>query len=169
MRAEVLLLLVVGCGGPRVEEAVVDLMAFEVVSGQSDDPFRAFDDGGCANPSTGFELFGGEPSFGIDAVDCAYVTVAQPTLTSIAEGDPLRFRLWHFELTAPGASSATVALALDGRVVHELYLPIPGPSGLDVPRFSAPFEVAAGAPLHFHVRNHGSNSYSLLEITVGGE
>lgn len=139
------------------------------MSGGASDPFSATNiDPTCDLASTGYELFGGEPSFGIDTERCGYVTVEQPARTNIEAGDLLHYRLWHFELRAAEPATARIAFALDRRTVHELELAIPGPSGLDAPYFEAPFDVSEGAPVHFHLQNHGSNSYALLELTVGG-
>lgn len=164
-----MLLMLAACG-PREEVSLIDLEAFEIVSGASDDPYRDhFTDQTCEPVATGFELFGGEASYGIDSDRCMYVTIAQPAATHVDEGDLLHVRMWHFELEAAAPATATVALALDGTTVWERFLEIPGPSGLDVPYFDAPTDVPEGATVAFHVRNHGRNSYSLLEITVGGE
>lgn len=160
----------VACGA-RDPEPLVDLEAFTVVSHTSDDPFRdtRAPDPSCDLDTTGYELFGGEPSFGVDTARCGYVTVAAPALTHIDVGDPIHLRLWHFDLVAPEPATATVAIAVGGRTLFERNLAIPGPSGLDAPFFDAPFDAVAGDRVHFHVRNHGSNSYALLELTVGGQ
>ncbi len=160
---------VAGCGVREVEP-LVDLEAFTVVSHEAADPFRdqAPSDANCDLATTGYELFGGEPSFGVDTMRCGYVTAEARALTHIAEGDQIHIRLWHFDLIAPEAATATVAIAVRGETLYEQFLAIPGPSGLDAPYFEAPFDAETGDPVHFHVRNHGSNSYALLELTVGG-
>lgn len=161
--------LVTACG-PREVEPLVDLEAFTIVSHEASDPFRdeAPSDPSCDLATTGYELFGGEPSFGVDTMRCGYVTAATEALTYVETGDQIHLRLWHFDLIAPEAATATVAIAIGGRTLYERFLEIPGPSGLDAPYFEAPFDGKAGDPVHFHVRNHGSNSYALIELTVGG-
>ncbi len=163
-------LLLASCG-PREAEPLVDLEAFTVVSHTMDDPFRDTRpaDPDCDLETTGYELFGGEPSYGVDTARCGYVTASAPSLTHIDEGDRLHIRLWHFDLVAREPATATVAITVGGRTLFEKHLAIPGPSGLDAPTLQAPFDTEAGDRVHFHVRNHGSNSYALLEVTVGGQ
>ncbi len=47
--------------------------------------------------------------------------------------------------------------------------PIPGPAGLEATRVPLPEDVPAGTPIFFHVRNHGQNSYELLELSIVGD
>ena len=137
----------------------------------AEDPYAAFHPGANACPPTayGVEDLGGENSLYINAQDCAYLTVTQPAAVEVDEGDPLHLRIWHFQLVALNAATATLTLTIDGNAVLEERIPIPSESDLINPELTADFESPRGAPIIFHVRNHGTNSYNLIELSRGGE
>ncbi len=159
-----------GCHPPKELADVVSPAKWSVVPPERD-PYDAFRPGPDACPPTAFGLedLGGEPTLGINAQDCAYVTLEQPALAEVERGDLVHIRIWHFQLVALEASTATMALTIDGRTILEREIPIPSPSELLSPRFTADFDAPAGANIVFHVRNHGSNSYNLIELSRGGE
>lgn len=119
----------------------------------------------CDEPGWVYEPLGGAPALEIDTGKCPYVTVGQSTLQDVQEGDQLLVRLFHFELTAPEPAVAHLAVALEGTVLWEIEVPIPSPSTLVVERIPLVEDAEAGADLQFHARNHGFNTYSLLEIS----
>ena len=119
----------------------------------------------CEEPGYVLEPLGGVPALELDTQKCAYITVGQPTMLDVEEGDEVLIRLFHFELTAPDPAIAHLAVALDGTVLWEVEVPIPSPPTLVVERVPVLEEVEAGASLQFHARNHGFNTYSLLEIS----
>ena len=151
----------VACTSP----SLVDLHAF-VALGPSDDPFTdRLQDAQCDVAEYGWELFGGEDSFSVDTGACTYLTASQLSLVALKAGDTVRVRVWHTELKAPVAAEAHMALRLGDEVLLDRRIPIPGPSGLDAPTWTAPKDVPAGTPIAFHIHNHGMNSWSLLEVT----
>lgn len=172
-----LALVCAGCGPdanlgelPREpgEYALVDHAAWRVVA-LDRDPFaagRAQPPEACEGSTYGAELFGNEPVFSVDGLDCLYMTVEQPTLHALRAGDQVRVRIWNFELTGRRGTTAELALVLDGARIWEKSLPIPSRSGLTVEFVDVARDVSAGAPLLFHVENHGTNSYSLFEVTL---
>lgn len=167
-----LLSALLGCGGPRVKEpqALIDHSAWRLLE-PSEDPFIAEKPAGaeCRTEAHGPELLGGEMTLGIDTQDCGYISVAQPALHEIKTGDVLHLRLWHFELTSLQPSQSVAAIAVDGQVIFERSIPIPAESGLESPYWEATLDTPKGAQIVFHLRNHGTNSYSLIELTRGGE
>ena len=121
------------------------------------------------DPELGYQAdaLGGDPSFEINTGWCNYLTVSQPLLTDVGEGDPIKLLLWHFELFSmePDAS-AYVGLAIDSETVWEQTIPIPSPSRLEIGEFLSPMTIDAGADVQFHLHNHGINSWDLLTIRV---
>jgi hypothetical protein len=110
---------------------------------------------------------GSEPSFEINTGRCNYLTIGQPTIVDIRAGDPMKLRLWHFELTSMDVDAhAYAAVAIDGELAWEATIPIPSASGLEVAEWEALADAAAGAEMQFHLHNHGLNSWDLLSVTV---
>jgi len=128
----------------------------------------------------------GEYSYTLDSGYCNYLTMVQATRAPIRAGDEIFIRFWHFALTAPQGGRAYLALAVGDRVIWDARLPIPcrggivgaipdgdcvdtpGAADADPARFVADFDAPAGAPIYFHVQNHGDNNYSLVEASVNG-
>ena len=157
---------------PRIKEpaSLIDHAAWRALE-PSEDPFidKMPQDASCLVEAHGQEQLGGEDSYGIDTQDCGYITLGQPALVEIDEGDVLHMRLWHFELTAREEATSTIVVALDGQTTFERSIPIPADSGLEVPYWKATQDAPAGTQIQFHLRNHGTNSYSLIELVRGGE
>jgi hypothetical protein len=115
----------------------------------------------------GYELFVGEEAFFVQTGFCDYLTVEQPTLVEIREGELVKVRLWHFELTAPEDGEAHVVVRLGDETLFEDHIPIPIVSELLSERWTAPRDIPAGTPVQFHIHNHGANEYALIEISTG--
>jgi len=157
-----------GCTGeppePPDPQTLVDHDLW-VELGPDEDPFddrpAEFE---CSPLSYGYEFIG-EHSFEVDLQDCDYLTVSQPSLQAVEPEDELGIRLWHNALVGPPGESH-IALLLDGQLIWEVYLPIPGEAELlsstSVSNVSAP----SGSDVVFHVHNHGSNTYDLIEVSV---
>jgi hypothetical protein len=147
--------------------SLVDHDVWQVVTGD-DDPFAALvaADAAC-DPDAGYraEYFGEEYVFSIDTAFCNALTVMQPTTVSIAAGERLRTRIWHFSLTADKPAEAYVAIALGDDVIMDETLPIPSGSGLSLLTWTASESVPDGTPIYFHVHNHGDNSWSFIELS----
>jgi len=151
------------------------------------DPFSPLRGPGhfCDPLGHGFDELGGEQSYGIESGFCDFVTAMQPSMTNIDAGEEMLIRIWHFALTAPDPGEAYLAIQVGDQMLWEARLPIPCIAGLigahedDCPDnpipgrvdpviFNAPFSAPAGAPVYFHVQNHGQNGYNLIEVSVGG-
>ncbi len=130
-----------------------------------EDPWRTFRpaDISCPEGSRSSEDFAEMPSFGVDTGLCPYTTVTQRTGSAICEGESLYIWLWRFQLTGPEGAEATMAVALGDAVVWEQVVPIPARSALVAVTVPVP-PTPAGTPIHFHVRNHGDNTYQLLDL-----
>lgn len=149
------------------EYALIDHSAWRVVP-WSDDPFadEASAPEACGETTFGVEPFGSETVFSVDGLDCAWMTVQQPLLHGLRAGDLVRVRVWNFELTGRRGNTATLAMWVDNAPFWSKELPIPGPSALTIEFVEVTSDIAAGSPLTWHVHNHGSNSYSLFEVTL---
>lgn len=110
------------------------------------------------------EDFAGTYSFGIDTALCSYTTLVQETATDVCPGDGIFVWLWRFALTGPEGANAHISARIGDELVFEEVVPIPATSGLKAETFTARQFHPAGTPITFHIRNHGNNSYQLLEI-----
>ena len=164
-------LAVVACdaGGPAPEPEELAAMDDWAQVDPADDVFADMAPGmGECDPHNGLALesFGGEAAFEVRTDFCNDVTVTQALLTDLHAGDTVEVRLWHYELWAPAPGEGVVALAVDGEPVWEDHIAIPGPSELVKDTFTVDADVPAGAPLQFHVHNHGINTWDLLELVT---
>lgn len=112
------------------------------------------------------EELGGEMVYSVYTQYCSWVTVTQPSLSSISEGEEFYLRFWHATLTAPMGFSAHIVITIDGDVIWDNEFPIPYPSGLDVVTLLALRDYPEGAPIVYHVDNHGNNEYALVELSI---
>ena len=134
-----------------------------------EDPFHDIskaDPAVCGPGRYGSEEGGGTFWFGIDTIDCAYITVTQPLLQRLCPGDVVSLRLWHFSLT--GASDGyQVALAFDASVpdIMETIL-VPRPGMLLERAWIVDRHITSASPVLFHLSNHGINSWGLLDVTA---
>jgi hypothetical protein len=133
-----------------------------------DDPFADRPDvPRCPMSAVMAEVLSGEPVFSVNTGECDYVTVSQPIERAVAAGETIRVRLWHFELSAPDPAEAHAALLVDGLAALDERIPIPQPGGLISRELRLTRAVPAGALVHFHLHNHGANSWSLVEVSAG--
>ncbi|HEX6243143.1 MAG TPA: hypothetical protein VFZ61_19655 [Polyangiales bacterium] len=151
---------------PAQARALVDHARWVLTTG-ADDPFMDRPPTVvCARAATMAEVLGDEPAFSVDTGSCNYVTAVQPALSAVAAGETLKVRLWHFDLTAAEPAQAHALVMLDGVYVLDERVEIPAPGGLLVKRVTAPRAIPAGALVHFHLHNHGANSWSLVEVSA---
>jgi hypothetical protein len=122
--------------------------------------------GPCPETEMRYEDFGGEDSLTVYTRVCSWTTVEQPSLVSIQGGEPLNIRIWYFSQTTTEVAEALVLVAADDAPFWQATVPLPSESGLLFETFNAPADVLAGRPVRWHLRNHGSNSWNFLELTV---
>jgi len=100
---------------------------------------------------------------------CNWITLEQPSLRAIRAGDRVEVRSRHSALTAPVTTPPTEAhmrfvvgdeLALDYSVL------IPSDYAFPSRTWIAPKDYPAGTRLLWHVDNHGSNEYMLIEVNI---
>jgi hypothetical protein len=113
------------------------------------------------------EMLSDERVLGVETGWCNYLTATQPTLRAVSAGEEIKVRLWHFELFAADPAEAHAAVLVAGLPVLDERVPIPGPGGLIVRKIVAERAIPAGAPVYFHLHNHGANSWALVEVSAG--
>ncbi len=95
---------------------------------------------------------------------CDWVTLEQPLRRDIKAGDFIETRTFHFALNA--GVEAHMGLVIGDWFAFDERLLIPQDSGsVDQVRV-APRDFPAGTQVLFHVDNHGSNEYLLIEANV---
>lgn len=166
-----------GCGdegetGPSREAILAPAGGWQVVQA-ADDPFTDRPEAvACSDDGAGVEELSAEAVFAVSTDRCAYATAAQRAATHLDVGDTVQIRLWNYRLFSREAAQAHIALAVDGEVVWEERVQLPAgegiPAGLRTGQWIADRPVAQGAPLHWHVHNHGANEWALFDVTVHG-
>jgi hypothetical protein len=154
---------------PPADPSLVDLAGWERVDAVSEDVF------GAERPADlvcdellgiTTELFGAEPVLEIDTDFCDYATVRQPSQRALAPGDIVAIRMWHYPLSTPAPAQAHLALAIDGAVVWEAFVPSPAAGAYVEDELVIDRALPAGTELQLHVHNHGANTYDLLALEV---
>lgn len=147
---------------PQGIAPLIDLGAFEQTAA-SDDPF-------VDRPSDiacefGFGLEDGFFEYESDL--CRYGAFSQPALAPIRVGDTIDFLLLHENLVSsdPGAQ-AHVGIAFGDDIVYEAHIDIPAEANFLDEQWVSTVDVPEGTPVHFHLHNHGINSYRLAELSV---
>ena len=135
------------------------------------DPFNLYwsDHVRCGDDDHGLELLADIWAYSIQTGNCNWLTIEQPTLSAIQKGDVVRAEIWHFFLSALEPASARVALATKDGILAETTEPIPQPARLMELEFRAETSIEKNTPIYFHISNHGTNSWHLLDIQVNPE
>jgi hypothetical protein len=98
---------------------------------------------------------------------CNWLTLEQPSLRDIRAGDQVEIRMRHATLTAPVPNgSATMAFSVGDTLAFEHEVLIPSDSDFPSTVWTAPKDYPKGTQLLFHVDNHGSNEYMLIEVNL---
>ena len=95
---------------------------------------------------------------------CNYLHVEQPLRVDLARGDQLRVQLWWSGLLAPEPAIAHLALLVEGELLWEREVEVPGPAAAHELEFPSPITAEVGARVIFHLHNHGQNSWTLAAL-----
>ncbi|HEU4533168.1 MAG TPA: hypothetical protein VFS00_03585 [Polyangiaceae bacterium] len=134
------------------------------VAGEAEDPMRALRAGAtlCSDGAAHVEGGGVE----VSTASCNHASLVQPSLRAVAAGDVVSVRAWWGVLDADAPARGELAVFLAGELVWQDSVAIPGrPDARDVSFVSAR-DYPAGVPIVFHVHNHGSNNWTMGEISV---
>jgi hypothetical protein len=136
----------------------------------TDDPFIDGPDSvSCEDDAWGVESFDDEVALEVDTSLCNFLSVEQAVLVDVSTRDEIYVRLWHDDLSASEPAEGHAALWADGQVLWEQWVPIPSESEMLAPSFTPDQALAAGSRIVFHLHNHGSNNWTLLEVTRNPE
>ncbi|WP_106094775.1 hypothetical protein [Enhygromyxa salina] len=100
----------------------------------------------------------------IDTNNCNYLGLRQPSLVALEVGQALKLGLYHFDLVAPTPASAHLAVLIDGQLVWEDNVAIPGEAQVYSEEFTSPVSAPAGAEVVLHLHNHGQNTWALQQL-----
>ncbi len=95
----------------------------------------------------------------VDTGACDYLSLSQPLSRPIDAGDPLRLTLWWQNLIATAPSEGHLAVVLDGHLLWEERVTIPGPADARDLELVAPIGAAEGSLVTLHLHNHGANTW----------
>jgi hypothetical protein len=153
---------------PHTERVSLVVHALWIPVGSAEDPFAdRLADVRCPEAAAAAEVLSEEPAFGVDTGMCNYLTARQVMQTYVATGETIAVRLWHFELDAPNPAEAHAAVDVGGVRVLDQRVAIPAPGGLVKASLVVDHAMPSGTPVHFHLHNHGANSWALVEISTG--
>ena len=97
---------------------------------------------------------------------CNWLTLEQPSLRPIRAGDEVEIRMRHSPLTAPVPGTARMMFVIGDEVALDYQALIPSDFQFPSETWVAPRDYPEGTRLLFHVDNHGSNEYMLIEVNV---
>ena len=98
---------------------------------------------------------------------CNWLTLEQPSLRNIVAGDQVEIRMRHSALTAPVPNGeAHMMFTIGDEVALDYEVLIPADFQFPSVVWTAPKDYPAGTQVLFHVDNHGSNEYMLIEANV---
>ncbi|KIG19038.1 hypothetical protein DB30_05942 [Enhygromyxa salina] len=100
---------------------------------------------------------------------CNYFSVEQPLAEPLEIGDELRVRVWWQSLISHEPATGHLALLINGALVWETHVEIPGASDARSIRFASPVAAEPGATVTFHLHNHGANTWTLAEFATLGQ
>jgi len=97
---------------------------------------------------------------------CNWITLEQPSLRGIVAGDVVQVRMRHNQLTAPVPGEARMMFAIGDELLLDYEVLIPSDYSFPSVEWTAPKDYPAGTQILFHVDNHGSNEYMLIEANI---
>ncbi len=152
-------------GEPREPGPLVDAGEWSQV-GAAADPMAGHRPPEVVCPSSGWaEEFG---VFEVRTEDCNYLSVEQPLARPVCAGDTLSVSLWWQSLIALEPAVGHLALHIDGELIWEHEVEIPGSSDVLSLEFPSPVDAPEGAIVNFHLHNHGQNTWTLAGFDLVG-
>ena len=97
---------------------------------------------------------------------CEQITLIQPSLSTVNEGEKLRLIAWHSQLISdePTRQTGAIMVAVRDHVIWSEQSPIPGGARSFDLTFESEIDIRRGDPIRLHVHNHGANAWTLLSI-----
>lgn len=113
-------------------------------------------------PSTAYGIDAG--AFGVYTGDCNYITASQTILLPLEPGDVIEVEAGYGTLLSEQPAVGHMEITLPGLVLLDIEVAIPGPPQYFVKQIPVTSSFPAGAPILFHVHNHGPNSWRVLRV-----
>ena len=120
----------------------------------------------CTPLEYGVEGEGEYSFFEVVTTECNYLTVTQPSRVEVGAGDLLELTLWHLPLVATEEGEAVLIVTLGARTIFRETISVPSPEKVYSSIVSADFDTPKGAPIRFHVHNHGVNAWRFYAFEV---
>ncbi|MBV1862546.1 MAG: hypothetical protein KUG77_29255 [Nannocystaceae bacterium] len=105
----------------------------------------------------------------VETEGCNYVSLSQPLTRDLAEGDLIRLTAWWDRLASDPPATGHLAVLVDGEVLWEESVAIPGEADVRELEFESPLNAEAGTEVVFHLHNHGYNTWRLQTLQVALE
>ena len=105
-------------------------------------------------------------TFEVDTGACAYLSVSQPSLATVQQGETVHISIWHDVLISSEPGDGHAAIAIGGDVIWEATFEIPSYPNAYSPKVVVDKAYPVGTPIVFHLHNHGSNNWRLLSVSV---
>jgi len=150
---------------PRI--SLVDMFAWNIVDSATD-PWASSApvDGICDEEAIKGESTPDGDWFDVNTSFCDYVTVVQPLVVDIEAEADLYIGIYHFVLEeAEGPFHFGVAIGDPAEVVWETTYEPDGDTGTISESWKAERAYTKGEAIYYHLSNHGSNNWSLTELT----
>lgn len=100
----------------------------------------------------------------VDTTLCGTVTLTQPSLARVREGDALDLFAFHSALSAAEPGEGHMAIWLDGTLLWEVRPPIPSTELIYLETVTAAALAPAGSEVRLHIANHGGNSWRFVSL-----
>ncbi len=149
-----LLATLAACGGDE-PKPVIDAAAWLPVLPDPLDPSQT-----CSESATRLE----EGLVEVDTTLCNHVTLSQPSLLRLREGDVLDLFAFHSALSAPEPAQGRMAVWIDDVLVWEALPDIPSSEVIYLETVDAPQDFDKGATVQLHISNHGGNSWRFVSL-----
>jgi hypothetical protein len=100
----------------------------------------------------------------ISTIDCNSATLVQPLERDLAVGSQLSVLVWWATLASDAPARAELELRIGETTLWTLGVDIPGEADVADPIIVIDREFLSGAPVYFHLHNHGYNTWNINRI-----
>lgn len=100
----------------------------------------------------------------LSTTGCDYAALSQALARPLSAGDELHLVLWWQTLASARPATAHLELRIGSQKVWQTEVGIPGPAGVVDVVVPIKQPHASGSRLHFHLHNHGYNTWNLNRV-----
>ncbi len=154
-----LLILLLACTGESPDDTgprlLVDAGAWQILD-DSEDPI-----GPAPEPcgAAGVQVESGVIEVQTDT--CPWVTLGQPSLSALEEGELLSLLAWHGTLAAPEPATGHMSIWIGDEEIWRIEPEIPSEGVIYDERLTVPSSAPEATLIRLHVHNHGANAWRL--------